>query len=93
MIASGGPYAIDAAAHRSSLVTGAAAVSVLASGPGQPYPAGHTDLLANIAAEGLVVSEGPPECRLRPSAEACTYLKPRPVRIPFVGPSESQPGA
>jgi DNA processing protein len=59
-IVSGGAYGIDAAAHRGALVTGAATIAVLACGVDHPYPAGHADLFAHIAAQGLVISEWPP---------------------------------
>jgi DNA processing protein len=59
-IVSGGAYGIDAAAHRGALATGAVTIAVLACGVDHPYPAGHADLFANIAAQGLVISEWPP---------------------------------
>jgi DNA processing protein len=59
-IVSGGAYGIDAAAHRGGLATGATTVAVLACGVDYPYPAGHADLFADIARQGLVVSEWPP---------------------------------
>ena len=59
-IVSGGAYGIDAAAHRGALVTHAITITVLACGVDYPYPAGHADLFADIAASGLVVSEWPP---------------------------------
>jgi len=59
-IVSGGAYGIDAAAHRGALAAGAATIAVLACGVDHPYPAGHADLFANIAAQGLVISEWPP---------------------------------
>jgi DNA processing protein len=59
-IISGGAYGIDAAAHRGALVTRALSIAVLACGVDHPYPAGHAELFADIAAQGLVVSEWPP---------------------------------
>jgi DNA processing protein len=59
-IVSGGAYGIDAAAHRGALVTHAITIAVLACGVDYPYPAGHAGLFADIAADGLVVSEWPP---------------------------------
>jgi DNA processing protein len=59
-IVSGGAYGIDAAAHRGALVTNATTIAVLACGVDHPYPAGHADLFADIAAAGLVISEWPP---------------------------------
>jgi DNA processing protein len=48
---------IDAAAHRASLASGT--VAVLAGGHERIYPAEHTDLVAQILAEGAAVSEMP----------------------------------
>ena len=59
-VVSGGAYGIDAAAHRGALVTKATTIAVLACGVDHPYPAGHADLFADIAAAGLVISEWPP---------------------------------
>ena len=59
-VVSGGAYGIDAAAHRGALATGAVTIAVLACGVDYPYPAGHADLFADIAAHGLVISEWPP---------------------------------
>jgi DNA processing protein len=55
-----GAYGIDAAAHRGALAADAVTIAVLACGVDYPYPAGHADLFAAIAAQGLVVSEWPP---------------------------------
>ncbi|MGH3196060.1 MAG: DNA-processing protein DprA [Streptosporangiaceae bacterium] len=59
-IISGGAYGIDAAAHRGALAAEGITIAVLACGVDYPYPAGHADLFAAIAARGLVVSEWPP---------------------------------
>jgi DNA processing protein len=59
-VVSGGAYGIDAAAHRGTLATGGITVAVLACGVDFPYPAGHANLFADIAAQGLVISEWPP---------------------------------
>ncbi len=59
-VVSGGAYGIDAAAHRGALATGAVTIAVLACGVDYPYPAGHANLFADIAAQGLVISEWPP---------------------------------
>ena len=59
-VVSGGAYGIDAAAHRGALAAGAITIAVLACGVDYPYPAGHAELFADIAAQGLVVSEWPP---------------------------------
>ncbi len=59
-VVSGGAYGIDAAAHRGALGAGAATVAVLACGVDYPYPAGHAELFADVAARGVVASEWPP---------------------------------
>ncbi len=59
-IVSGGAYGIDAAAHRGALATQGITVAVLACGVDFPYPAGHAELFADIAAHGQVISEWPP---------------------------------
>ena len=60
VIVSGGAYGIDAAAHRGALAAEGITIAVLACGVDYPYPAGHADLFAAIAAQGLVISEWPP---------------------------------
>jgi len=60
VIVSGGAYGIDAAAHRGALAGRSATIAVLACGVDYPYPAGHANLFAEIAEDGLVVSEWPP---------------------------------
>ena len=62
VIISGGAYGIDAAAHRGALAAEGITIAVLACGVDYPYPAGHADLFAAIAAQGLVISEWPPGC-------------------------------
>ena len=57
VIVGGGAYGIDAAAHRGALATEGITIAVLACGVDHPYPAGHADLFAEIAAAGLVISE------------------------------------
>ncbi len=61
-IVSGGAYGIDGAAHRGALAAEAITIAVLACGVDYPYPAGHAELFAAIAAQGLLVSEWPPGC-------------------------------
>lgn len=56
-IVSGLARGVDGAAHRGSLRSGT--VAVLAGGLANPYPPQHMALHAQIAAEGLVVSEAP----------------------------------
>ncbi|EWM16397.1 DNA-processing protein DprA [Kutzneria sp. 744] len=62
-IVSGAAYGIDGSAHRGALRADGRTVAVLACGVDVAYPAGHTDLLARIAATGAVVSEYPPGTR------------------------------
>lgn len=59
-VVSGGAYGIDAAAHRGALAADGVTIAVLACGADYCYPAGHPDLFAAIAAQGLVISEWPP---------------------------------
>ncbi|MGB8650921.1 MAG: DNA-processing protein DprA [Mycobacteriales bacterium] len=60
-VVSGGAYGVDGAAHRKALAAqGAPTVAVLACGVDVAYPRGHDRLLAQVAAEGLLVSEVPP---------------------------------
>lgn len=59
-VISGGAYGIDGAAHRGVLAVGGATVAVLACGIDRDYPAGHAQLLGEIARTGLVVSEYAP---------------------------------
>ena len=62
-VISGGAYGIDAAAHRGALAAEGVTIAVLACGADYPYPAGHADLFAAVAAQGLVISEWPPGSR------------------------------
>ena len=61
-VVSGAAYGIDGAAHRGALAAEGATVVFTAGGVDRPYPRGHDDLFARIAAAGLVVSEVPPGC-------------------------------
>ncbi len=56
-VVSGLARGVDGAAHRGSLASGT--VAVLAGGLANPYPPQHLALHAQIAAQGLVVSEAP----------------------------------
>jgi DNA processing protein len=60
-VISGGAYGVDAAAHRGALAADGVTVAVLACGVNVPYPVGHKDLLDAVAAQGVVVSEWPPD--------------------------------
>lgn len=59
-VVSGAAYGIDAAAHRGALAVGGRTVAVVAGGVDVSSPAGLAALLAQIAADGLVVSEAAP---------------------------------
>ncbi len=59
-VLSGGAYGIDGVAHRSALASGGVTAAVLACGIDRDYPAGHAQLLGQIAMSGLVISEYPP---------------------------------
>jgi DNA processing protein len=60
-IVSGGAYGVDASAHRGALAADGLTVAVLAGGLRYCYPRGHADLFAGIAAQGVLVSECPPD--------------------------------
>jgi DNA processing protein len=60
-IVSGGAYGVDASAHRGALAADGLTVAVLAGGLQYCYPRGHADLFAGIAAQGVLVSECPPD--------------------------------
>ncbi|MEK8071977.1 DNA-processing protein DprA [Rhodococcoides navarretei] len=59
-IISGAAFGIDAAAHRAALGVEGTTMAVLACGVDRAYPAGHSRLLRQIAARGLVLSEYAP---------------------------------
>ena len=59
-VASGAAYGVDGAAHRGALAADGPTLAVLASGVDHAYPRGHTELLARIAEQGLLVAELPP---------------------------------
>jgi DNA processing protein len=60
-VVSGGAYGIDSGAHRAALSADGLTIAVLASGLSYGYPRGHHELFAGIAAQGVVVSECPPD--------------------------------
>ncbi|MEJ5946850.1 DNA-processing protein DprA [Pseudokineococcus basanitobsidens] len=60
VVVAGGAYGIEGAAHRAALASSGDTIAVLAGGVDRPYPAGHRDLLDQIADVGLLVSETPP---------------------------------
>lgn len=59
VVASGGAYGIDAAAHRGALSGSGLTLGVLACGVDQIYPRGHSALLDRISEQGLLLSELP----------------------------------
>jgi DNA processing protein len=59
-IISGAAYGIDAAAHKAALASGGLTVAVLACGPDISCPREHAELLEQITAHGLIISEYPP---------------------------------
>jgi DNA processing protein len=64
-VISGAAYGIDGAAHRAALAAGGRTLALLAGGADRPYPAGHSELIARIAATGAVIAETP--CGTAPS--------------------------
>ncbi|MGE0444855.1 MAG: DNA-processing protein DprA [Vicinamibacterales bacterium] len=59
-VVSGLARGVDSAAHRGALRGGGRTIAVLGSGLDVIYPAEHTGLAGEIAAQGLVLSEYPP---------------------------------
>jgi DNA processing protein len=60
-VISGGAYGIDESAHHGALAADGLTVAVLAGGLSYGYPHGHADLFEAIAAQGVLVSECPPD--------------------------------
>lgn len=58
-VVSGAAYGIDGAAHRAALTVGGSTVAMLAGGVDRPYPAGHAQLISEVAQAGAIVSEVP----------------------------------
>ncbi len=61
LICSGMALGIDAAAHQSALAAGQATVAVMGTGLNRVYPARHRELAHQIAEQGVLVSEFPPD--------------------------------
>lgn len=62
-VVSGAAYGTDGAAHRGALTAGGPTVAVLGCGIDIAYPAGHSELLDDIAERGLVITEYSPSTR------------------------------
>jgi DNA processing protein len=60
-VVSGGAFGVDASAHRGALAADGLTVAVLAGGLNYGYPKAHASLFSAIAAQGVVVSECPPD--------------------------------
>jgi DNA processing protein len=60
-VISGGAFGIDASAHRGALAADGLTVAVLAGGLNYCYPRGHAGLFEAVAAQGILVSECPPD--------------------------------
>lgn len=60
IIIAGGSYGIDTAAHRAALKAGGRTVALLASPVDVLFPDGNQELLEQIATDGAMVSERPP---------------------------------
>jgi DNA processing protein len=60
-VVSGGAFGIDASAHRGALAADGLTVAVLAGGLSYGYPRSHAALFSAIAAQGILVSECPPD--------------------------------
>lgn len=56
-VVSGGAFGIDTAAHQGALLAEGPTIAILASGVGAPFPAGNARMFAEIATEGLLLSE------------------------------------
>lgn len=62
-VVSGAAFGIDAAAHRGALLAAQPTIAVLASGADIDSPASHASLLAQVARDGVIVSEQQPGAR------------------------------
>jgi DNA processing protein len=65
-VVSGLARGIDAAAHRGALSAGGRTIAVLGSGVMNIYPPEHHQLAVDVAAQGYVVSESPPQAEPLP---------------------------
>ncbi|NOX09040.1 MAG: DNA-protecting protein DprA [Gammaproteobacteria bacterium] len=65
-ITSGLALGIDAASHHGALRAQGSTIAVMGTGLDRIYPAQHHDLAHRIAVQGLLVSEFPPDTRVRP---------------------------
>jgi DNA processing protein len=66
-IVSGGAYGIDSAAHKGALIAEGRTIAVLATGIDVAYPAGNVRLFAEIAENGVLISEVMPGAHAIPS--------------------------
>lgn len=66
VITSGLALGIDAAGHQGALHAGGSTLAVLGTGPDRVYPARHRDLAHEIAENGALITELPPETGPRP---------------------------
>jgi DNA processing protein len=60
-VISGGAFGIDASAHHGALAADGLTVALLAGGLSYGYPRGHAGLFAAVTAQGILVSECPPD--------------------------------
>lgn len=62
-IISGLARGIDAAAHRGAMTAGGRTIAVLASGVSNIYPPEHVQLADEVALQGALISESPPDAK------------------------------
>lgn len=60
VVAAGGSFGVEAAAHRGALAGGGMTVAVLPCGLDRPHPAAHASLFAQIRNQGTLISPYPP---------------------------------
>ncbi|HUF31228.1 MAG TPA: DNA-processing protein DprA [Gemmatimonadaceae bacterium] len=68
VIVSGLALGIDGVAHRAALDAGGGSIGVLGTGVDVAYPRAHASLHAQLAGNGLLVSEEPPGARATPGS-------------------------